>query len=101
MKKISTLNEYQNLLNQPGKHIIKVSASWCNPCKVLAKTIDTLDEDVRNLFVEVDAEEAEGKLIDKLMIRNIPALIFYDQDREFNRTVGAVTKDKILLTLNM
>ena len=100
MNKIITLSEYQNLLEKPGKHIIKVSASWCNPCKVLAKTIDTLDEEFRDLFVEVDADEAESELLVKLNVRNVPVLIFYDQDTEFNRTVGAVTKDKIMSILN-
>lgn len=100
MKKITKLSEYQDLLNQPGKHIIKISASWCNPCKTLASTIQTLDQDVQDLFVEIDVDEAEEDLINNLNVRNVPVLIFYDGNKEYNRTVGAVTKDKILLCIS-
>lgn len=100
MKKIVKLSEYQNLLNQPGNHIVKVSATWCNPCKTLASTIQTLDQDIQNLFVEIDVDEAEEDLINNLNVRNVPVLIFYNGDKEYNRTVGAVTKDKILLCIS-
>ena len=96
MKKITKLSEYQNLLNQPGKHVIKISASWCNPCKTLASTIQTLGQDVQDLFVEIDVDEAEEDLINNLNVRNVPVLIFYDGNKEYNRTVGAVTKEKVI-----
>lgn len=96
MKKITKLSEYQDLLNQPGKHVIKISASWCNPCKTLASTIQTLDQDIQDLFVEIDVDEAEEDLINNLNVRNVPVLIFYDGNKEYNRTVGTVTKEKII-----
>ena len=96
MNKITTVSEYQNILSQPGKHVIKVSANWCNPCKVLASIIDTFDDSVRSLFVEVDADEAEDDLISILNVRNVPVLIFYNQDKEIERLVGAQKKEKIL-----
>lgn len=99
MNKIKTKSEYENLLNQPGKHIIKISASWCNPCKTLASTIDSLEQSLKDLFVEVDVDDAEDDLINILNVRNVPVLIFYNENKEFNRLVGAQTKDKILSIL--
>lgn len=99
MNKITTISEYQNLLSQPGKHVIKVSASWCNQCKVLASIIDTFDDSVRSLFVEVDADKAEDDLVSILNVRNVPVLIFYNQDKEIERLVGAQKKEKILDTI--
>lgn len=96
MNKITTVSEYQNILSQPGKHVIKVSASWCNPCKVLASIIDTFDDSIRSLFVEIDADEAEDDLVSILNVRNVPVLIFYNQDKEIERLVGAQKKEKIL-----
>ena len=96
MNKITTVSEYQNLLSQSGKHVIKVSANWCNPCKVLASIIDTFDDSIRSLFVEIDADEAESDLIPILNVRNVPVLIFYNQDKEIERLVGAQKKEKIL-----
>lgn len=99
MKKIKSTSEYQDLLNQSGKHVIKISASWCNPCKTLASTIESFEQSTKDLFVEVDVDEAEDDLINILNIRNVPVLIFYDGNKEFNRLVGAQTKDKILSIL--
>ena len=96
MNKITTVSEYQNLLSQPGKHIIKVLASWCNPCKVLTSLIDTLDDSIKSLFVEIDADEAEDDLVSILNVRNVPVLIFYNQDKEIERLVGAQKKEKVL-----
>ena len=99
MKKISTLNEYQDLLNQSGVHVIKVSASWCNPCRTLASRINDLSDSIKNLFVEIDVDEAEDQLLDILKVRNVPVLIFYNGAKEADRLVGAQTKDAILSIL--
>lgn len=96
MNKITTVSEYQNILSQPGKHIVKVSASWCNPCKVLTSMIDTFDDSIKSLFIEIDADEAEDDLVSILNVRNVPVLIFYNKDKEMERLVGAQKKEKIL-----
>ena len=58
--------------------------------------IDTFDDSIKSLFVEIDADEAEDDLISNLNIRNVPVLIFYNQDKEIERLVGAQKKEKIL-----
>lgn len=97
MIQIKTISEYQELLSQPGKHVVKVFASWCGPCKVLANIINELEDSIKNTFVEVNADEADD-LIQQLNVRNVPVLIFYDGSKEYNRLIGAVTKDKIIQT---
>ena len=63
---------------------------------MLASIIDTFDDSIKSLFVEIDADEAEDDLISNLNIRNVPVLIFYNQDKEIERLVGAQKKEKIL-----
>lgn len=96
MNKITTSQEYSDLINSPGIHVIKISADWCNPCKTLTSIIDTLEDSVKNLFTEIDVDEAEDSLIARLNIRNVPVLIFYKNGGEYNRTVGVKTADEIL-----
>lgn len=96
---MKTLSEYQELLKQPGKHIIKMSASWCGPCRTLKATIDSLEDSIKNLFIEIDADEADDDLTQQLKVRSVPTLIFYDGDKEYARLIGAVSKNKILDTL--
>ena len=96
MNKITTLSEYENLKSSSDKFVIKVSASWCNPCKALAATINTFDDEIKNLFVEVDVDEASEELVNQLRVRNVPVLIFYKDGQEVNRFVGAKMKEDIL-----
>lgn len=66
---------------------------------MLASIIDTFDDSIKSLFVEVDADEAEDDLVSTLNVRNVPVLIFYNQDKEIERLVGAQKKEKILDTI--
>ena len=100
MNKINTVKEYQELLAIPGKHIVKVSASWCGPCKVLAATIDQLEDQIKEMFVEINADEAEEELLSLLHVRNVPLLVFYNSDQEYARRVGIETKEDLMTLIN-
>lgn len=83
--------------------IEKYGANWCGPCKVLDKTLETLknSKEFDNIeIVKYDIEENEELTIEK-GIRNVPVLIFYNEDNEeTNRTVGAIPANKILEIIN-
>lgn len=98
MNKITTVSEYENAIKTEAC-VIKVSASWCNPCKTLASMIDTFKDDIKKLFVEIDVVEAEEELINKLRVRNVPVLIFYKDGQEVNRFVGVKFKEDILAVI--
>lgn len=100
MNKIKTVEEYRNLITIPGKHIVKVSASWCGPCRTLSSMIQELDDELKQPFIEIDVDEAEPDLVDLLHVRNIPLLIFYKGSEEVLRTVGGFTKDELLNLIN-
>lgn len=76
--------------------IYKFGADWCAPCKVLAATL----EDLHLPYTNVNVDEDED-LVDQYKIRNIPVLIFADDEGNvLKRLVGAVSKDTILDTYN-
>lgn len=76
--------------------IFKFSATWCNPCKALAKQLDGITLPITSY----DVDEHED-LVEKYNIRNVPTLIFVDDaDNELKRLVGAVTKQKVIDTYN-
>ena len=78
--------------------IEKYGADWCGPCRVLDKTLEQLADDVIEI-VKYDVDEEE-ELAEKKGIRNIPVLIFYNGDKEVNRTVGALPLGEILKIIN-
>ena len=66
--------------------IEKFGASWCGPCKVLDKTLEQVTDVVINKY---DVDQFED-LAEERGVRNVPALIFWDGDKEVDRLIGAV-----------
>ena len=71
--------------------IEKFGSSWCGPCKLLDKTIEQI-KDIE--IVKYDVDEYEDLAAEK-NIRNIPVLIFYNEDNEVDRLIGAASLNKI------
>lgn len=54
------------------KKIYRFTASWCNPCKMLAKTLENHDLDVEIVVVDIDENR---ELCEKFNIRGVPTLV--------------------------
>ena len=73
--------------------IEKYYADWCFPCKTLDKTLENLPDNIE--LVKINIEE-DVDLATEKGIRNIPVLIFYNENNEeVNRTIGAIPWSKI------
>ena len=72
-------------------HIEKFGASWCGPCKVLDKTLEKVTGvDIQKYDVDQFEDLAEER-----GVRNVPVLIFWNDDQEVERLVGAVPLNTI------
>lgn len=77
--------------------IEKFGAEWCAPCKALDKVLDKLSGIT---IVKHDLDQ-EPDLAETMKIRNIPLLIFYNEDNiEVERTVGAISGEVINNIIN-
>ena len=73
--------------------ILKFSADWCMPCKVLNKK---LEDFTACEVVKYDVDEVEDDLLQKYQIRNIPVTILVDKnENEIQRWVGVFNVDEI------
>lgn len=64
--------------------ILKFSASWCNPCKVLTKKLEDLAVEVQNKDFDLDSE-----CFTRYNITSVPTLVAVDaQGIEVSRFVG-------------
>lgn len=71
--------------------ILKFYGDWCGPCKVLSKTLQSLNINVEEINVDSNEE-----LVSKYHISSVPVLIKLDSEgKEIARLVGNKSKDQI------
>ena len=64
--------------------VLKFSASWCTPCKLLSATL----KDAEGLK-EIDIDQ-NRELTAEYNVRSVPTLVFLQDGKEVERTVGAM-----------
>lgn len=79
------------------RKVLKFSASWCGPCKMLSKTIEGIETNV--VIEEVDIDE-QSELANEYGIRGVPTLVMLDENVEVKRSVGNLTKQQLESWLN-
>ena len=77
--------------------LLKFSASWCNPCRQLSRTLQTLPEDQLPVSIqEIDIDKETG-MSAMWKIRSVPTLVLLDETgEEIKRISGALTKDQLI-----
>lgn len=93
IRKIETEADMTSFIEN-GVTVVKFSAPWCGPCRVLAENMKNFDESkIEGVLVgEVDVDELEDLSV-KYNIRNIPTLIYFKNGEGIDRTVGLVSED--------
>jgi thioredoxin 1 len=68
--------------------VLKFSASWCGPCRVLAQTL----KDVEGITpIDIDSNMETARLHN---VRSVPTLVFKKDGKEVHRVSGAIPLDK-------
>jgi len=92
--KIINAEEFKSVINEDC--IVAFSTSWCNPCKMLAPTLEIITEFP---IYKVDAD-TEAELCLEYKIRTVPTIISFKEGKEYKRTIGNQPKNKILELLD-
>ena len=84
-----------------NKNIIKFSAQWCSPCRILKQTFDDIlkMEEFKNIeVIELDVDDPNNnELCFKHQVRSIPTLVMLDEnDNVLNKIMGAVPKNNLI-----
>jgi len=74
------------------KKILKFSASWCGPCKMLSKTFSQIQTDIEIQEVDIDQN---AELVSQYRIRGVPTVVMLTDDVETKRFVGVKGKEEI------
>ena len=98
MRKITNIDEFNEVVNSSNLTVVKFGAEWCGPCKIMNSTIESIEEQFNSVnFIEVDVEEGSNdEIVSKFNIRNIPVLVFMKNGDTISKSVGALTKDMLV-----
>ena len=96
-----TSSQLQELLrdsSQP-KIVIKFSATWCKPCKLIKDLCDKCFAALPNDYIIVDIDIDEtldlyGMLKRKRMVSGVPTLLFYDSTEDHD-TIWHIPDDSV------
>ena len=75
-----------------SKKILRFSATWCQPCKMLAKNLETAQLEIPVEYVDIDSNVT---LTDDYGIRGVPTLVLVEDGKEISRLVGVKTADEL------
>jgi thioredoxin 1 len=67
------------------KRVLRFTATWCGPCKMLAKNLEEVNTQVPIEVVDIDVNQETA--ID-YGVRGVPTLIMLEGNNEIKRLVG-------------
>ena len=70
------------------KKVLRFTASWCGPCKMLAKTLEQIETDVPIEVIDIDVNP---ELATEFGIRGVPTLVMMEDNVATKRIVGNKT----------
>lgn len=79
------------------KKIVRFTASWCGPCKMLAKTLEEVES---KLPIEVVDIDTHPEIAAEFGIRGVPTLVIVEDNVASKRLVGNKTKQEIEAFIN-
>jgi len=97
-KEISLVSsKLDGVLNESGVTVVRFTANWCGPCRMLAPVFEELSEEITDVkFLKCDVDELKDMAI-KFGVRSIPYIMVVDKDLNILAdVVGSQSKDGLI-----
>lgn len=92
MKKITSENEFNQIINSDKPVIIKFFADWCPDCKRMDMFIGEVMEDFNQYeWYEINSDEVNG-IAEKYEIMGIPSILIFQNGEKLAHQHSADTK---------
>jgi thioredoxin len=89
MKQITTLDDFETDKQQHEYLLLKISASWCDPCRHFAPVIESVSAERNDIsVVEIDVD-AIPNVREAFNVRSVPTLIMLKNGSPINTLVGS------------
>ena len=76
-------------LVKEGLHVVDFYAEWCGPCKMLAPVLESLEDKINVIKVDIDKFE---KLAFDYRIMSVPTLVFFKDGKKYVKKLDSWMK---------
>lgn len=96
-----TKNEFNEILSTNSVVIVKLSASWCGPCRAMEPIIKSVSEKMQGKanVMEIDVEESPN-ISTEYRVRNIPTILYFKDGELKDKSVGSISEDDLINRIN-
>ena len=94
-------NEFEKKIeNSKNKVLVDCYADWCGPCQMLAPIIEELANEVSDCdFYKINVDTAP-EIASKYEIMSIPTLLYFENNKLKQKTVGLKSKEELEQLIN-
>ena len=88
------------------KQIVKLSATWCAPCRFYAETFKRVSEkeefkDIEFKALDIENDDEAETLVNKFTVRNVPTTLILDENGELiYKLIGNIKESDLVETIN-
>ncbi|MDD3106865.1 MAG: thioredoxin domain-containing protein [Bacilli bacterium] len=87
-------------MEKANLQLIDFYTEWCGPCKFVAKILDEVESEIKDVtFKKINVEEHKS-FQEKYHITNVPTLILFANEKEIARKEGFVFKEALIEWIN-
>lgn len=88
---------FDKVINQDIPVLVDFWAPWCGPCKMLGPILEDVEKEIgtKAVIAKLNVDD-EQDLAVKFNVSSIPTMIIFKKGVAVDRSVGLLTKDKIL-----
>ena len=89
-------NNDMSALEAASVALLDISATWCQPCKILAPVVERLSEEFAGkvAFFNADSEE-NPEVAKKFKVRGIPYLLLFKKGQVVDHKVGVQPAEEL------